>query len=181
MTMAPERQKRRARSEETTTLPPAERAREIALRLLTHSPRSAAQLREGLLAREVEPAVADEVIARYIEVGLLDDAGLASTIARTRHAERGASARAIAQELKRKGFSEDDIASALDPIDREAEHQAARRLAQARWERTRGLERDVRVRRVVAHLGRKGYSPGLAFALVKELSNADIEGQAIEG
>lgn len=177
MTMAPERGTRRARSEDSTTLPPAERAREIALRLLTHAPRSAAQLREGLLARGVEPQVADEVIARYIEVGLLDDASLAATIARTRHAERGASARVIAMELRRKGFGDEDIEKALEPLTREVEHDSARRLARARWERTRGLDRDVRVRRVVAHLGRKGYSPSLAFALVKELASVDSEEQ----
>jgi regulatory protein len=179
MTMAAHRASQRARPEATTTLPPAERAREIALRLLTHSPRSAAQLREGLIAREVEPALADQIIDRYIEVGLLDDASLAATLARTRHRERGIAARVIAQELRRKGFSDEHIDQALEPITREAEHEAAADLARARWNRTAGLSRDVRVRRVVAHLGRKGYSPGLAFALVKELAHADSEVQAL--
>jgi regulatory protein len=179
MTMAAHRASQRARQETATTLPPAERAREIALRLLTHSPRSAARLREGLLAREVEPSVADEIIARYVEVGLLDDASLAALIARTRHRERGAAARVIAQELRRKGFDDEDIASAIEPITREAERETAAHLARARWERTAGMSRDIRVRRVVAHLGRKGYSPGLAFALVKELAHADSEVQAL--
>lgn len=176
--MAPHRGTQRARQEKATTLPPAERAREIAIRLLTHSPRSATQLRQGLIARDVEPSLADEVIARYVEVGLLDDAGLAATIARTRHAERGTAARVIEQELRRKGFTDDHIAAALEPITHEAERDAAARLAFKRWERTEGLPGDVRVRRVVAHLGRKGYSPGLAFALVKDLAHADSEVQA---
>lgn len=170
------REKRRARQEEPTTLPPAERAREIALRILSHSPRSAAQLRDGLLAREVEPRIADEVIARYIEVGLLDDSGLAAMIARTRHRERGKSARAIAVELRRKGFNDDDIANALTPIDAESEREAARELAARKWRVTASLPTDVRVRRVVGHLGRKGYSPSLAFTLVKDLQRADVEG-----
>ncbi len=174
MTMTVHREKRRARQEEPTTLPPAERAREIALRLLSHSARSSQQLREGLLAREVEPEIADEVIARYQEVGLLDDAGLAAMIARTRHHERGKSARAIAMELKRKGFSEDDIEHALEPIDRDAEYKAACALAARKWQGTSSLPTEVRVRRVVGHLGRKGYSPSLAFTLVKELQRADI-------
>lgn len=179
MTMAAHRASQRARQGTATTLPPAERAREIALRLLTHSPRSAAQLREGLIAREVEPALADEIIARYVDVGLLDDASLAATIARTRHQERGTAARVIAQELRRKGFADEHIARALEPISREAERAAAADLARARWKRTAGMSRDVRMRRVVAHLGRKGYSPGLAFALVKELARADSEVQAL--
>lgn len=128
------------------------------------------------MARDIEPEVADEVIARYIDVGLLDDTSLAAMIARTRHHERGKSARAIAVELARKGFSEDDIAHALAPIDREAEHQAASALAAKKWNSTSSLPTEVRVRRVVGHLGRKGYSPSLAFTLVKELQRADIEG-----
>lgn len=165
----------RARQEEATTLPPAERAREIALRLLTHAPRSVAQLREGLISRDVTPEIADEVVTRYLEVGLLDDLALASTIARTRHAERGSAPRAIAVELRRKGFDEDVIAQALSQIDRDSEHEAAARLAAKKWAATEGLEPQVRIRRVVSHLGRKGYSPSLAFALVKDLQRADIE------
>ncbi|MFV0633212.1 regulatory protein RecX [Demequina sp.] len=165
----------RARQESSTTTPedPAERAREIALRLLTHSARSTAQLHDGLTSRDVDPGVADEIIARYIEVGLLDDAALAATIARTRHAERGRSRRAIAQELRRKGFEADHIERAIEQIDDEDEHDAARELAAKRWKSLEGLDDQVRTRRVVSMLGRRGYGPNLAFALVNELRRAD--------
>ncbi|WP_159450097.1 regulatory protein RecX [Demequina sp. NBRC 110056] len=156
---------------------PAERAREIALRLLTHSARSSSQLREGLLKREVEPAIADEIIARYLEVGLLDDAALAGSIARTRHAERGASRRAISQELRRKGFEHDDIEAALEQISGDDEQDAARSLAAKRWRSLEGHDDQTRVRRVVAMLGRKGYSPDVAFGVVKELQRADRAGE----
>src|SRR5688572_17169813 len=113
--MAQRQETRRARREEATTLPPAERAREIALRILTNGPRSAAQLREGLVSRDVPEDIADRVIARYIEVGLLDDAALSAAIARTRYAERGVAPRVIEQELLRKGFSLAHIDAALSP------------------------------------------------------------------
>lgn len=159
----------------STTSPtdPAERAREIALRLLTHSPRSASQLHEGLVSRDVEPEVADLIIERYREVGLLNDAELAATIARTRHHERGLARRAVRQELQRKGFEVDDIEVALEQISDDDEHEVARELAFKRWNQLQSVERDKRVRRVVAMLGRKGYSPALAFALVRECENAD--------
>lgn len=152
---------------------PAERAREIAIRLLTHSPRSTAQLREGLLAREVEPDVVDEIIERYQEVGLLNDPELAATIARTRHSERGKSRRAVRQELQRKGFDTHDIQAALEQISDDDEHAVARELAFKRWNQLEGVDRDKRVRRVVGMLGRRGYSPSLAFALVRECEDAD--------
>lgn len=163
----------RQQSAPTTPADPAERAREIALRLLTHSSRSAAQLREGLIKREIEPDVADEVIARYVEVGLLDDAALAASIVRTRHQERGRSRRAIEQELRRKGFARTDIDAALEQIDDQDERDAARNLAAKRWDSLQGIDEQARVRRVVSMLGRRGYGPDLAFGVVKELQHAD--------
>ena len=165
----------RARPESATTTPadPAERAREIALRLLTHAQRSEGQLRDGLLARDVDPAIADEIIDRYREVGLLDDGALASSIARTRHHERGRSRRAIDQELRRKGFATHHIEDALGQISVDDEWTAARELAAKRWRTLDGLDSQVKVRRVVGMLGRKGYSPDLAFGVVQELQRAD--------
>ena len=161
----------------TTAVDPAERAREVALRLLTHSPRSEAQLRDGLLAREVEPEVAQEIIERYREVGLLDDPELAATIARTRHRERGQSRRAVRQELQRKGFASHDIDAALDQISDDDEYTAARELAFKRWGQLADVEQRKRVRRVVSMLGRKGYSPTIAFSVVRECEEADHAGE----
>jgi regulatory protein len=152
----------------------AARARQIALRILDGAPRSAAQLREALLGREISEAVVDEVIGRYREVGLIDDAGLARLIARTRHGERGQSRRAIAQELRRKGFEAVDIAAALAEISDEDESLAAEALAAKRWDALSDVPREARVRRVAALLGRKGYAPGVAFDLVRRLERADI-------
>ncbi len=158
-----------------TAVDPAERAREIALRLLTHSARSSAQLREGLVSRDVPPEVADAVIERYVEVGLLDDAALAATLVRTRQAERGQARRAIREELRRKGFSEEHAGAALDQIDDEDERERASELAARRWHQLASQPVEVRTRRVVAMLGRKGYSSGLAFALVRDLRDADSQ------
>jgi len=165
----------RARQDSATTTDPAERARALALAILDRAPRSCADLRQRLIAKEVEPDIADALIERYKDVGLLDDTALAAMIARTRHAERGLAPRAIAMELRRKGFGAEDIDAALAPLTADAQVETARALAIARWQRTSGLEKEARVRRVVGHLGRKGYSPALAFALVQDLMRADRE------
>lgn len=167
----------RARREDAPTTPadPAERAREIALRLLSHSPRSCAQLRQKLIDRDVEPALADELVARYVEVGLLDDAALSAQIARTRHNERGLAPRAIRLELQRKGFTAEDIESALEPIDDRIDDRAEH-LARKRWDSLAVLDPEVRVRRVVGMLARRGYSPSNALAVVKDWQRADKAG-----
>lgn len=167
----------RARQDSATTTPveSAERAREIALRILGSAPRSAEQLREGLRKRHVVEPVIEEIIARYVEVGLLNDPELAATVARTRHSERGASRRAIAEELRRKGFQAHDIDAALSQIDDDDEFARARELAMARWHKLAALDYEARVRRTVGMLGRKGYSPSVAFGVVKSLDSADSE------
>ncbi|WP_160297611.1 regulatory protein RecX [Demequina salsinemoris] len=158
---------------------PAERAREIALRLLDHSPRSAAQLHEGLMKREVDAETADLIVERYIEVGLLDDAALAAAITRTRHRERGLSRRAVAEELRRKGIGAEDAEAALAQISSDDERVAARELAEQRWQRLASHDARTRARRVASMLARKGYSPSLAFEVVRELERADNGGESV--
>jgi len=108
-------------------------------------------------------------------VGLLDDTALAAQIARTRRAERGLAPRAIRIELQRKGFSPADIESALEPFD-DAIDERAEQLARKRWDSLASLDADVRTRRVVGMLARRGYSPSNAFAVVKDWQRADKAG-----
>ena len=143
--------------------------------MLDRAQRSSADLRARLIAKDVEPEIADAIIARYIEVGLLDDKSLAAMIARTRHAERGQAPRVIAAELRRKGFAEPDIESALEHITFDVQLDSARSLAEARWARMSGLDSSVKVRRLSAFLGRKGYPASMVFGLVRDLVRADSE------
>ncbi len=162
----------------TTAGDPAERAREIALRILTGAPRSSAELRDRLVDRGVAPGIANHVVDRYQEVGLLNDRELAATIARTRHREKGQARRAIALELFRRGFAGDDVENALGQITDEDENNAAYAVARKRWRRLADQPREVRERRVVGLLGRKGYAPSKAFGVVKLLEAADnVEGE----
>ncbi|WP_396043957.1 regulatory protein RecX [Cellulomonas sp. P22] len=143
-------------------------ARAVALRLLNHSARSRAQLAEAMAAKDVPSEVAEAVLDRFTEVGLIDDDEYARMLVRTRHAERGLSRRAIGVELRRRGIDDEVAASALDEVDDAQEAQAARALVRRRLAATRGLDPQVRARRTFAALGRKGYSPGLVSQLVRD-------------
>ncbi|MEE6274023.1 regulatory protein RecX [Georgenia sp. MJ206] len=148
-------------------------ARTIALRLLSAAPRSRAQLAEKLAARDVPDDVADALLDRYEEVGLLDDAAYADMLVRTRHAERGLARRALAQELRRKGIDGDVAQAALEQVEDEDELTAARALVARRVAATRGLEREKRRRRLGGMLARKGYPPGVAMRVVDEALAAE--------
>lgn len=144
-----------------------EHARELALRILTAAPKSRAQLAQRLAAKGVDESVADGLLDRFENVGLLDDAALAAMIVRTRFAEKKQSRRAIAQELNRKGIPGPIAEIALDQVDDDDESSAALELARARLRRTTGLSREVRIRRALGALGRKGYSSGVAMASIR--------------
>ncbi|MCB7137742.1 regulatory protein RecX [Cellulosimicrobium marinum] len=146
------------------------------LRILTAAPKSRAELAQSLARKGYPEHVVLPLLDRYEEVGLVDDTQYAEMIVRTRHAERGLSRRAIAVELRRRGIDDETSASALDQVDDDSETEAAHDLARARLRRTVGLDRDVRVRRAVGALARKGYAPGVAFEVVQqELDREDAD------
>ncbi|WP_448060060.1 regulatory protein RecX [Cellulomonas hominis] len=151
-------------------------ARAILLRQLTAAPRSRAQLATKLAERGVPDEIAAEVLDRYVEVGLIDDAEYARMLVRSRHAERGMSRRALGMELRRKGIDDDLATDALGEVDDAQEEGSARALVRRKLASTAGLDRDVRVRRTYAALARRGYSSSLVSKLVRE--ELDAEGAA---
>ena len=150
-------------------------ARAVVLRQLTMAPRSRTQLATKLTLREIPVDVAQRVLDRFEQVGLVDDAAFAAGWVRARQATRGR--RALAHELRAKGIDDDLAAQALDVIGDDAERQAAAELVARRLPATRGLERDRRIRRLVAMLARRGFGGGLAMRVVCE----GIDGEGIVG
>lgn len=143
-------------------------ARAIALRLLASSARSRAQLAEAMQRKDVPDDVAERVLDRFTEVGLIDDAEYARMLVRTRHAERGLSRRAIGVELRRRGIDDETASDALGEVDDDDEELAARTLVRRKLAATSRLAPEVRARRTLAALGRRGYPAGLVARLVRE-------------
>ncbi|MFP5023420.1 regulatory protein RecX [Pseudonocardia phyllosphaerae] len=157
------------------------RAKDICLRLLTDRARTVKELRDALLRKEVPEDVADGVLARFDEVGLVDDAAFADQWVRSRHRHRGLGRRAIARELHRKGVDREIADEALTGIDEDSERERARELVSRKL---RSLpvgtreERQSTARKLVGMLARKGYGPGVAYGVVKEeiaAAGADAE------
>jgi len=122
--------------------------------------------------------VAEGVLSRFAEVGMIDDALFAQMWVTSRHRGRGLAGRALQQELRRKGVDDDVAREALDTLEPEQERATARALVDRRLPATRGLTADARVRRLAGMLARKGYPAGIAFGVVKEALAA--EGQTVE-
>jgi regulatory protein len=153
-------------------LEPEAAAREICLRQLTARPRSRTELTGTLRRRGVTDDVAEAVLDRLAAVGLIDDDAFAAAFVASARENRGLSRRGLAVELRRRGVDDDVATAALTGMDGEAEEAAARELAVRRQRGMAGLERQVRVRRLVAMLGRKGYPTDLAVRVVTEVVGA---------
>ncbi len=147
---------------------PEEQARAICLRLLTGQPRTRRQLADALRKREIPDAVAEEVLSRFEEVGLIDDAKFADAWVESRHHSRGLARRALARELRTKGVESEVIDGAVGQLDTEQEAETARALVEGKLRSTRGLAQEKRIRRLAGMLARKGYGEGLALRVVRQ-------------
>lgn len=147
---------------------PAEQARAICLRLLTGTPRTRRQLADALRKREIPDEVAAEVLSRFEEVGLIDDAAFADAWVESRHHSRGLARRALARELRTKGVDPQVIDEAVGQLDSEREAETARALVEGKLRSTRGLDREKRMRRLAGMLARRGYGEGLALRVVRQ-------------
>jgi regulatory protein len=175
------RQDRERKDAEKVDEDPEARARQVCLTLLTFAPRTRAQLAVALRKRGIPDEVADAALARFEDVGLIDDAAFARSWVESRHYGRGLAGRALSAELKQRGVAADEIRAALDEqLSPDAEATAARRLVERRIPGTRGLPADQRTRRLAGMLARKGYSPGLAYRVIKEALEAEGDSAALE-
>ncbi|GAB3956235.1 regulatory protein RecX [Micromonospora vulcania] len=168
------RRGRRDRSEAPDAAEPSgsprdesEVAREICLRQLAVRPRTRAELAGALAKRGISEEVSAEVLDRYDEVGIIDDAAFARAWVSSRHTGRGLARRALANELRRKGVDGDVATEALGELDEETEAETARALVERKLRTARG-EPDAIFRRLVGMLARKGYPPGVAIRAVKD-------------
>jgi regulatory protein len=153
-------------------------ARLICLRQLTAAPRTRAQLADTLRRRGVPDEAATAVLARFAEVGLIDDAMFASAWVESRHSGRGLGRRALAAELNQRGVDRRDIQAAVAQLSPETELATARALVQRRLASTAGQPAAVRIRRLAGMLARKGYPPGLAYRVVREALEQEGQDQA---
>lgn len=157
---------------------PAAAARDICLRLLTARPRSRTELGEAMRRKGIPADVAEAVLDRYGEAGLVDDVAYADAVVRSGHAHRGLGRRALRAELRRKGVDEDVAQQAIATVGSEDEERRARELVRRKLRTASGRDEVTMVRRLAGMLARKGYAEGLAIRVAREELRAD--GEAVD-
>jgi regulatory protein len=150
---------------------PVAAAREIALRRLSVRARSRKELAQDLKSRDVPADAAAEVLDRFAEVGLINDAAFAQEWVESRGRRSGAAR--LRQELRLKGVAEADIADAIGGRGDQADLTNARELARRKAATMKGLDRVVRQRRLTALLARRGYSSAVIRRVIGEVLQAE--------
>lgn len=143
-------------------------ARAICLRLLTGAARPRAGLAAALRLRGIADEVAERVLDRFTEVGLIDDKAYADAFVAAKHRERALGAAALRTELRRKGVDEETVLDAVHIIDHDAERERARALIGKKVDAAMAHGEPAARRRLVSLLARRGYTSELAFAVVNE-------------
>jgi regulatory protein len=147
-------------------------AYDAALRLLGVRARSQAEIRKRLHDKDFPSSEVESVVGRLHAAGLLDDADFAAQWVHSRHRHSGKGRTALRHELRQKGVADPLIEQALDQVDDDAERERAAELLHRKTARLSAADvaereqRDKHVRRLVAMLARRGYSPSLAMNLV---------------
>ncbi|PVG82060.1 RecX family transcriptional regulator [Nocardioides gansuensis] len=143
-------------------------ARKILLDALTGQARSRKELADRLAKKGVPDELAVRLLDRFTEVGLVDDEAFARAWIASRQSGKGLARRALAQELRRKGIADEVAREALDEVDPDDEEEAARALVRKKLRSMRGVDQATATRRLAGMLARKGYSSGVAFAVVRD-------------
>ncbi len=130
------------------------RARDRALYLLGLRDYACKELTKKLLT-EARPAIAEQVVARLREVGLLDDERYAERLAQSLSRSKQYPKRRVAQELQRRGVDRETAGNAAEEIDC-ADDKLALALIEKKYY-NKMSDRESR-QKVMAALARRGFS-----------------------
>ncbi len=134
-----------------------QRAYDQAVRFLSFRPRSVAEVRRHLARTIEDPDLIAAVLDRLAAQGYLDDGEFARYWVENRERFRPKGPRALRQELRQHGLSDEAIAAALDTVDA---HQSACNAARPRAARLAELGRsdgEAFRRKLSDFLARRGF------------------------
>lgn len=144
------------------------KAKKTCFDLLASRPHSTSELRQALRRKGFDDEISEAMLGKLDKAGLVDDAEFAQLWVRSRHAYQGLAKSALVRELKRKGVNEEIAGQAASEIDQESEEQRARELVRKKLRTLGDVDEQTAIRRLLGVLGRKGYSQGLSYRVIRE-------------
>ena len=143
-------------------------AKAICLRLLAVAPRPRAGLAQAMKRKDVPDHIAEAVLDRLTEVGLIDDIAYAQSFVRVKQRDRALGRTALRSELRKLGVDEEIMSAAVDTVDAGAERARAAELVGKRLDAAMEAGPVAARRRLLGLLSRRGYSFEIAVPVVDE-------------
>jgi regulatory protein len=143
--------------------------RERCLTLLSHQPRTRAELERSLSRAGAPDDVAAAVLDRLTQVGLVDDTAYAEAYVRTGVGVRRRGTRSLRAELRGRGVAPEVIDLATAQVDDQDERDTALALAARRAQGLARLAPEVRRRRLMGLLLRRGFSAAAVNDVVTQV------------
>ncbi|WOF22020.1 regulatory protein RecX [Microbacterium betulae] len=142
-------------------------AAERLLKALRTRSLSVSEARSRLRQDRVAPELIDDVIARIVRVGALDDDALAEQLVHVGTSRKSQGRRAIAQTMASRGIPRDVVDAALaglpdDDAERALEFARGKAQSLVRYDEATAL------RRLVGQLGRRGFGGSLAMSSARQ-------------
>jgi regulatory protein len=145
-----------------------ERAHAYAIRVLTRRAMSRRRMLEKLRLRGCDGEMAERVVERLSEAGLIDDRALAESVVAGQLARKPAGGVYLKSKLAERGVergaADEAVAAALAERDLAAD---ALQLARKRARAMSGLEPQVQRRRLTQFLARRGFEPDICRDAVR--------------
>ena len=155
-------------------------AKQVLLRRLSNAPRTRKELAQDLKKKKIEEDIAQLALDRFEELGLINDQTFSDNFVSNTHQRRKLGKKALKQQLRSKGVSEEIANQAVSQISETDEFQAALALALKKMRSIQHDDPQSQIRKIVGLLARKGYSAGLSFQVAKEVINDFPEGLTLQ-
>jgi regulatory protein len=143
--------------------------KEKCLSLLAMQPRTRVELERKLIQAEAPPEIVTQVLDRLTVVGLVDDASFAQAYVRTGVAVRRRGTRSLRSELRGRGVSDADIETAAEEVSEDTERATALALASRRAPSLARFAPEVRRRRLMGLLVRRGFDSAIVSSVLSEV------------
>ncbi|MEY3387746.1 MAG: hypothetical protein RIQ80_857 [Actinomycetota bacterium] len=154
-------------------------AKQVLLRRLSNAPRTRKELAQDLKKKKIEEDIAKQALDRFEELGLINDQTYSENFVANTHERRKLGKKALKQQLRSKGVSEETANQAVLQISDEDEFKSALALALKKIRSIQNDDPQTQIRKIVSLLARKGYSSSLSFQVAKQVINDFPEGLTI--
>ncbi len=142
-----------------------------AFRLLAAKPRGVARLRERLLEKADEPIV-EQVIARLLELGYLNDEQFAASFARSRLSFKPLGKTRLRQDLKRQQLDDTTVQQALEnAYEEQSEESLLDRTIEKRLRLKGAPASRAESKKLFDYLLRRGFGYDIVSRKVRALGN----------